>query len=40
VAINGQPFVVIGVASANFGGLVQGDSPGLFVPIAMQREIP
>src|ERR1019366_3711922 len=39
VAINGQPFVVIGVASADFHGLVQGDSPDLFVPIAMQRAI-
>ena len=39
VAINGQPFVVIGVASAGFHGLVQGDSPDLFVPIAMQRAI-
>ena len=37
VAINGHPFVVIGVASANFNGLVQGDSPDVFVPIAMQR---
>ena len=39
VAINGQPFVVIGVAGADFNGLVQGDSPDLFVPIAMQRAI-
>lgn len=39
VAINGQPFVVIGVAGADFNGLVQGESPGLFVPIAMQRAI-
>jgi predicted permease len=39
VAINGQPFVVIGVAGANFNGLVQGDSPDVFVPIAMQRAI-
>jgi len=39
VAINGHPFVVIGVASADFHGLVQGDSPDLFVPIAMQRAI-
>lgn len=39
VAINGQPFVVIGVAGASFNGLVQGDSPDLFVPIAMQRAI-
>jgi predicted permease len=39
VAINGHPFVVIGVSSANFIGLVQGDSPDVFVPIAMQRAI-
>jgi predicted permease len=39
VAINGHPFVVIGVASVNFNGLVQGDSPDVFVPIAMQRAI-
>jgi len=39
VAINGHPFVVIGVASANFNGLVQGDSPDVFVPLAMQRAI-
>jgi len=39
VAINGQPFVVIGVAGAGFNGLVQGDSPDLFVPISMQRAI-
>ncbi|MBZ5620205.1 MAG: ABC transporter permease [Acidobacteriia bacterium] len=39
VAINGQPFVVIGVAGADFNGLVQGESPDLFVPIAMQRAI-
>ena len=39
VAINGQPFVVIGVAGTDFNGLVQGDSPDVFVPIAMQRAI-
>jgi predicted permease len=39
VRINGQPFVVIGVARADFNGLVQGESPDLFVPIAMQRAI-
>src|ERR1039457_6655773 len=39
VAINGQPFVAIGVAAADFNGLVQGDSPDLFVPLAMQRAI-
>ncbi|MGA3039406.1 MAG: ABC transporter permease [Bryobacteraceae bacterium] len=39
VAINGHPFVVVGVANANFNGLVQGDSPDVFVPIAMQRTI-
>jgi len=39
VGINGHPFVVIGVASADFNGLVQGDSPDLFVPLAMQSAI-
>jgi len=39
VAINGHPFVVIGVSSANFNGLVQGDSPDIYVPIAMERAI-
>jgi len=39
VEINGQPFVVIGVAGAGFNGLVQGDSPNLFVPIAIERTI-
>ena len=39
VAINGLPFVVIGVANPDFHGLVQGDAPDLFVPIAMQRAI-
>ncbi len=39
VGINGHPFVVVGVASANFNGLVQGDSPDVFVPTAMQLAI-
>jgi hypothetical protein len=39
LAINGQPFVVIGVAGANFHGLVQGDSPDVYVPISMQRTL-
>ncbi|MGD0668479.1 MAG: ABC transporter permease [Bryobacteraceae bacterium] len=39
MAINGLPFVVVGVAGAGFNGLVQGDSPDVFVPIAMQRTI-
>ena len=39
VAINGLPFVVVGVAGAGFNGVVQGESPDIFVPIAMQRAI-
>jgi len=39
VAINGLPFTVVGVADAGFHGLVQGDAPAVFVPIAMQRTI-
>ena len=39
VAINGQPFVVVGVAAAGFHGLVQGDTPDLYVPLSMQRAV-
>ena len=39
VAINGSPFVVIGIAEAGFHGLVQGDTPDLWVPLAMQSAI-
>jgi predicted permease len=39
VAINGHPMVVIGVAPAGFRGVLSGESPDLFVPIAMKREV-
>ncbi len=39
VLVNGHPMVVVGVAPATFRGLVVGNTPDLFVPIAMKREI-
>jgi predicted permease len=39
VAINGHPMVVIGVAPARFRGVLSGENPELFVPIAMKSEI-
>ncbi len=36
--INGSPFVVIGVAPAQFRGIVFDDTPDLYVPIAMQAQ--
>ena len=37
ITLNGHPFVVLGVAEARFKGLMQGQTPDVFVPIAMQR---
>ncbi len=37
--INGHPMVIIGVVPPTFRGLVAGNNPDLFVPIAMKREI-
>jgi predicted permease len=37
--VNGHPMVVIGVAPSTFRGLIVGNAPDLFVPIAMKREI-
>ena len=39
VALNGHPFVVVGVAEARFHGLMQGNSPDLFVPLTMERSL-
>jgi putative ABC transport system permease protein len=39
ILVNGHPMVVIGVAPPTFRGLVVGNVPDLFVPIAMKREI-
>jgi predicted permease len=39
VAVNGHPMVVIGVASARFRGVLSGENPEVFIPIAMKREV-
>jgi len=39
VALNGHPMIVIGVAPAGFRGVLSGDNPEVFAPIAMQREL-
>jgi predicted permease len=39
VTVNGHPMVVIGVADPKFNGLMSGESPELFVPIAMQKVV-
>ncbi len=39
VAINGHPMIVIGIAPAGFRGVLSGDNPEVFAPIAMKREI-
>jgi predicted permease len=39
VAVNGHPMIVIGVAPAGFRGVLSGENPELFVPIAMKREV-
>jgi putative ABC transport system permease protein len=39
ILVNGHPMAVIGVAPATFRGLVVGNTPDLFVPISMKREI-
>ncbi len=37
IAVNGHPLVVVGVAEARFHGLLSGQTPDLYVPIAMQK---
>jgi predicted permease len=39
VVINGHPMMVIGVAPAGFRGILSGEHPEVFVPIAMKREV-
>ena len=39
VNLNGNPFVVVGIAEAKFHGLKQGGSPDLFVPATMERSL-
>src|SRR5580658_7872007 len=39
VAINGHPMIVVGIAPAGFRGVLSGENPEVFVPIAMKREV-
>jgi predicted permease len=39
VTVNGYPIVVIGVVAPDFNGLLQGQTPDIFVPIAAQRAV-
>jgi predicted permease len=39
ITVNGNPLVVIGVGPPGFHGVIGGQTPDLFVPIAMQRQI-
>jgi len=39
VDVNGYPMVVVGVAAAGFRGVLSGEDPDIFAPIAMKREI-
>jgi predicted permease len=39
VGINGHPMIVIGVAPAGFRGILSGENPEIFVPVAMKREV-
>ena len=39
VTLNGHPFVVVGIVEAKFHGLMQGNSPDLFVPLTMERSL-
>jgi len=39
VTVNGHPFIVVGVADARFNGLMQGNSPDLYVPLTMERSL-
>jgi predicted permease len=39
ILVNGHPMVVVGVVPETFRGLIVGNAPDLFVPIAMKREI-
>ena len=37
--LNGHPMVIVGVAEARFNGVHPGDTPDLYVPIAMQKAV-
>jgi predicted permease len=39
VTVNGHPMVVIGVADQKFSGLISGNTPDFFVPLAMQKVV-
>ena len=39
VSVNGHPMVVIGVAPAGFRGILSGQNPEIFAPVAMKREL-
>jgi predicted permease len=39
VVLNGHPFVVVGVAEASFNGLLQGNSPDVYVPLTMEKSL-
>jgi predicted permease len=39
ISVNGHPFAVVGVTAPGFQGLIQGDTPDLFVPLAMHDAI-
>ena len=39
IAINGQPMVVVGVVSPRFSGIMPGNTPDVYVPIAMKRAV-
>jgi predicted permease len=39
VTVNGHPFVVVGVADGRFNGLMQGNSPDLYVPLTMEQSL-
>jgi predicted permease len=39
ILVNGHPMVIVGVAPPSFRGVIVGNAPDLFVPIAMKREI-
>jgi predicted permease len=39
VSMNGHPFVVVGIAAASFNGLLQGNSPDVYVPLTMEKSL-
>ncbi len=39
VAVNGQPFEIVGVAPAGFKGILGGDDPEVYIPISMRTTL-